>query len=70
MGLPLLGLLLALAAGETFAGPFGVGHQTQHIAPGIAPKVDAASDAAAVTVIAEAEGHHFSPASWTRHLRD
>ena len=21
-------------------------------------------------LIAEAEGHHFSPASWTRHLRD
>jgi predicted ribosomally synthesized peptide with nif11-like leader len=38
--------------------------------PALKAKVDAAVDAAAVTVIAEAEGHHFSPASWTRHLRD
>jgi predicted ribosomally synthesized peptide with nif11-like leader len=34
------------------------------------PALKAKVDAAAVTVIAEAEGHHFSPASWTRHLRD
>ena len=32
-------------------------------------RVDAADGAAAVVEIAEAEGHHFSPASWTRHLR-
>lgn len=38
--------------------------------PTLKAKVDAAADAAAVAVIAEAEGHHFSPASWTRHLRD
>jgi predicted ribosomally synthesized peptide with nif11-like leader len=38
--------------------------------PALKAKVDAAADAGAVTVIAEAEGHHFSPASWTRHLRD
>ena len=38
--------------------------------PALKAKVDAASDAAAVTVIAEAAGHHFSPAAWTRHLRD
>ncbi len=38
--------------------------------PALKAKVDAAADAAAVTVIAEAEGNHFSPASWTRHLRD
>jgi predicted ribosomally synthesized peptide with nif11-like leader len=38
--------------------------------PALKAKVAAADDAAAVTVIAEAEGHHFSPAAWTRHLRD
>jgi predicted ribosomally synthesized peptide with nif11-like leader len=38
--------------------------------PALKAKVDAAVDAAAVAVIAVAEGHHFSPASWTRHLRD
>lgn len=33
-------------------------------------RVDAAADAAAVVKIAHDEGHSFSPASWTRHLRD
>lgn len=32
-------------------------------------RVDAASDAAAVVVIASEEGHTFSAASWARHLR-
>jgi len=37
--------------------------------PALKARVDAASDAAAVVAIALAEGHLFSPASWTRHLR-
>jgi hypothetical protein len=33
-------------------------------------RVDHAADAAAVSAIAAELGHPFSPASWTRHLRD
>ena len=32
-------------------------------------KVDAAVDAAAVVVIAHTEGHSFTAATWSRHLR-
>lgn len=37
--------------------------------PGLRARVDAATDATAVVAIASAEGHSFSAASWTRHLR-
>lgn len=37
--------------------------------PGLKARVDAAADAAAVVLIAQGEGHVFSAASWTRHLR-
>jgi predicted ribosomally synthesized peptide with nif11-like leader len=37
--------------------------------PGLRARVDAAADATAVVAIASAEGHSFSAASWTRHLR-
>ena len=37
--------------------------------PGLKARVDAASDAAAVVVIAHQEGHSFSAASWSRYLR-
>ena len=33
-------------------------------------KVDAAADGAAVVLIAHAEGHSFSAATWSRHLRE
>ncbi|MCP9927436.1 Nif11-like leader peptide family RiPP precursor [Cyanobium sp. CH-040] len=37
--------------------------------PALEARVNAAADAAAVVAIAHEEGHSFSPASWTRHLR-
>ncbi|MEB3276852.1 MAG: Nif11-like leader peptide family RiPP precursor [Cyanobacteriota bacterium] len=36
---------------------------------GLRARVDAAADAAAVVVIALDEGHSFSAATWSRHLR-
>lgn len=36
---------------------------------GLKARVDAAADAAAVVEIAHAEGHSFSAATWSRHLR-
>ncbi|MFN5117193.1 MAG: Nif11-like leader peptide family natural product precursor [Cyanobacteriota bacterium] len=38
--------------------------------PALKARVEAADGPAAVVMIAEEVGHHFSPASWTRHLRD
>jgi predicted ribosomally synthesized peptide with nif11-like leader len=38
--------------------------------PALKAKVVAAADAGEIVAIAQAEGHLFSPASWTRHLRD
>lgn len=38
--------------------------------PSLQARVEAATDAAAVVEIARDQGHCFSPASWTRHLRD
>jgi len=32
-------------------------------------RVDAAADPAAVVMIAHAEGHRFTAATWSRHLR-
>ncbi|MGA1718321.1 MAG: Nif11-like leader peptide family natural product precursor [Synechococcaceae bacterium WB9_4xC_028] len=32
-------------------------------------RVDAAADSAAVVVIANEEGHSFSAATWSRHVR-
>lgn len=37
--------------------------------PALKARVDAADGPAAVAAIAAASGCHFSPASWTRHLR-
>jgi predicted ribosomally synthesized peptide with nif11-like leader len=38
--------------------------------PALRAQVEAASDdAAAVVALALSEGHTFSPATWTRHLR-
>ncbi|MEB3235317.1 MAG: Nif11-like leader peptide family RiPP precursor [Cyanobacteriota bacterium] len=37
--------------------------------PGLKVRVDAAVDAAAVVLIAQEEGHSFSAATWSRHLR-
>ena len=37
--------------------------------PALKARVDAAADAAAVVAIAHGEGHSFSAASWSRHLR-
>ena len=37
--------------------------------PGLKARVDAAADAAAVVVIAHDEGHSFSAATWSRHVR-
>ncbi|MCS5693436.1 Nif11-like leader peptide family RiPP precursor [Cyanobium sp. FGCU-6] len=37
--------------------------------PDLKARVDAAADASAVVVIAAGQGHPFSAASWTRHLR-
>ncbi len=37
--------------------------------PGLKARVDAADDAAAVVMIALEEGHIFSAASWSRHIR-
>lgn len=37
--------------------------------PALKARVAAAADAAAVVAIAHDEGHAFSPASWSRHLR-
>jgi predicted ribosomally synthesized peptide with nif11-like leader len=37
--------------------------------PALKARVDAAADATAVVAIAHEEGHSFSPASWSRHLR-
>ena len=38
--------------------------------PSLKAKVDAAVDPGVVVSLAAAEGHTFSPAAWTRHLRD
>jgi predicted ribosomally synthesized peptide with nif11-like leader len=37
--------------------------------PELKAKVDAAESIDAVVALAQAEGHAFSAASWTRHLR-
>jgi predicted ribosomally synthesized peptide with nif11-like leader len=37
--------------------------------PALRARVDAATDTAAIVAIALEEGHLFSSASWTRHLR-
>ncbi|MGB5135384.1 MAG: Nif11-like leader peptide family RiPP precursor [Prochlorococcaceae cyanobacterium] len=37
--------------------------------PALKARVDAAADAAVVVAIAHEEGHSFSPAAWSRHLR-
>lgn len=37
--------------------------------PSLKARVQAAADASAEVAIAHEEGHSFSPASWTRHLR-
>jgi len=36
---------------------------------GLKARVDGAADAAAVVVIAHDEGHSFSAATWSRHVR-
>jgi predicted ribosomally synthesized peptide with nif11-like leader len=36
---------------------------------GLKARVDAAADSAAVVLIAHNEGHSFSAATWSRHLR-
>jgi len=37
--------------------------------PGLKARVDAAADAASVVLIAHDEGHSFSAATWSRHVR-
>jgi len=37
--------------------------------PGLKARVDGAADASAVVVIAHDEGHSFSAATWSRHVR-
>lgn len=38
--------------------------------PALKAQVESAPDAGAVVALATAEGHTFSPAAWSRHLRE
>jgi predicted ribosomally synthesized peptide with nif11-like leader len=38
--------------------------------PSLKAQVEAAADAGAVVALAAAAGHTFSPAAWSRHLRE